>query len=143
MARTRRREGKNECGTQERSIISGSSRVRLSLAAVLSPSASGGASRSRKQLPCDGCGALSLGVSVNGDSLAGCGIQTQRSARSKSDFPDRLLVCCTSNSGHARLVGMVAILKARHASVASEGPITTNHADFRKSPFDSIRRYRV
>jgi len=131
MARTIRTDGESENAPQERSIFGRGGRVRFSIPPVLSASASGGASRSGKQFPCDSAGPLSLGISVGGDRVAGRGLQTERLAENNSDFPHRLLVSCTSNSSHAGSVGVVAILEARRRCFSSREPLTQVSANRR------------
>lgn len=116
MAQKAKTEEGSEDAIQEQFTVSGSRRVRFSLPPVLSAAASGGASRAGKHVPCDCPRALPMGVPVDCGRVAGHRLQTKRLAKSKFDFPHRVLVCRAANCDDAGPMGMVvAILKPESA----------------------------
>jgi hypothetical protein len=104
------RRRKSEDRIQTRRGVNGSSRIWFSFPALLSASASGGASRSGKHISGDGVNALPLGIYLFGRVLAGRRFQTKRPAKSQSNLSRSVLVRCRIHGHYDSALGLVAAL---------------------------------
>jgi hypothetical protein len=108
MESARRRQTENRI--QTRRCINSSGSIWFPFPALLSISASGGASRSGKHISGDCLGSLSLGICVCRSDLARHRPQVESLAASKPNLSRSVLVRCRIHGHHDYPLGLVAAL---------------------------------
>ena len=108
MESARRRQTEN--GIQTRRCINSRSSIWFPFPALLSVSASGGASRSGKHISGDCIGSLPLGICVCRSDLARHRPQVKCLAASKPNLSRSVLVLCRIHGDHDYPLGLVAAL---------------------------------